>query len=145
MASIFTKIIKGELPSYKIAEDDKCYAFLDISPLAEGHTLIVPKQELDYIFDIDDDLYTHLHLFAKKVAKAIKQVIPCESRYGSDRSRCQTCTYTSCPFESGRRFELCKGKTLSSCRTDEGNSRTDCRKGGIINSHRFRGNGFSLK
>ncbi len=78
MASIFTKIIKGELPSYKIAEDDKCYAFLDISPLAEGHTLIVPKQELDYIFDIDDDLYTHLHLFAKKVAKAIKQVIPCE-------------------------------------------------------------------
>lgn len=78
MASIFTKIIKGELPSYKIAENDKCYAFLDISPLAEGHTLIVPKQELDYIFDIDDDLYTHLHLFAKKVAKAIKQVIPCE-------------------------------------------------------------------
>lgn len=78
MASIFTKIIKGELPSYKIAEDDKCYAFLDISPLVEGHTLIVPKQELDYIFDIDDDLYTHLHLFAKKVAKAIKQVIPCE-------------------------------------------------------------------
>lgn len=78
MASIFTKIIKGELPSYKIAEDDKCYAFLDISPLAEGHTLIVPKQELDYIFDIDDDLYTHLYLFAKKVAKAIKQVIPCE-------------------------------------------------------------------
>ena len=78
MASIFTKIIKGELPSYKIAEDDKCYAFLDISPLAEGLTLIVPKQELDYIFDIDDDLYTHLHLFAKKVAKAIKQVIPCE-------------------------------------------------------------------
>lgn len=78
MASIFTKIIKGELPSYKIAEDDKCYAFLDISPLAEGHTLIVPKQEFDYIFDIDDDLYTHLHLFAKKVAKAIKQVIPCE-------------------------------------------------------------------
>lgn len=78
MASIFTKIIKGELPSYKIAEDDKCYAFLDISPLAEGHTLVVPKQEVDYIFDIDDELYTHLHLFAKKVAKAIKQVIPCE-------------------------------------------------------------------
>ena len=78
MASIFTKIIKGELPSYKIAEDDKCYAFLDISPLAEGHTLVVPKQEVDYIFDIDDELYTHLHLFAKKVAKAIKQAVPCE-------------------------------------------------------------------
>lgn len=78
MASIFTKIINGELPSYKIAEDDKCYAFLDISPLAEGHTLVVPKQEVDYIFDIDDELYTHLHLFAKKVAKAIRQAVPCE-------------------------------------------------------------------
>lgn len=78
MASIFTKIINGELPSYKIAEDDKCYAFLDISPLAEGHTLVVPRQEVDYIFDIDDELYTHLHLFAKKVAKAIKQAVPCE-------------------------------------------------------------------
>lgn len=78
MASIFTKIINGELPSYKIAEDDKCYAFLDISPLAEGHTLVVPKQEVDYIFDIDDELYTHLYLFAKKVAKAIKQAVPCE-------------------------------------------------------------------
>lgn len=78
MASIFTKIINGELPSYKIAEDDKCYAFLDISPLAEGHTLVVPKQEVDYIFDIDDELYTYLHLFAKKVAKAIKQAVPCE-------------------------------------------------------------------
>mgnify|MGYP004461793091 FL=1 len=78
MASIFTKIINGELPSYKIAEDDKCYAFLDISPLAEGHTLVVPKREVDYIFDIDDELYAHLHLFAKKVAKAIKQVVPCE-------------------------------------------------------------------
>lgn len=78
MASIFTKIINGELPSYKIAEDDKCYAFLDISPLAEGHTLVVPKQEVDYIFDIDDELYTHLHLFARKVAKAIKQAVPCE-------------------------------------------------------------------
>lgn len=78
MASIFTKIINGELPSYKIAEDDKCYAFLDISPLAEGHTLVVPKQEVDYIFDIDDELYTHFHLFAKKVAKAIKQAVPCD-------------------------------------------------------------------
>lgn len=78
MASIFTKIINGELPSYKIAENDKCYAFLDISPLAEGHTLVVPKQEVDYIFDIDDELYIHLHLFARKVAKAIKQAVPCE-------------------------------------------------------------------
>ena len=78
MASIFTKIINGEIPSYKIAEDEKCYAFLDISPLAEGHTLVVPKQEVDYIFDIEDELLTHLHLFAKKVAKAMKEVIECE-------------------------------------------------------------------
>ena len=68
MASIFTKIINGEIPSYKIAEDEKCYAFLDISPLAEGHTLVVPKQEVDYIFDLEDELLMHLHLFAKKVA-----------------------------------------------------------------------------
>lgn len=78
MASIFTKIINGEIPSYKIAEDEKCYAFLDISPLAEGHTLVVPKQEVDYIFDLDDELLSHLHLFAKKVAKAMKEVIECE-------------------------------------------------------------------
>lgn len=78
MASVFTKIINGELPSYKIAEDDKCFAFLDISPLADGHTLVVPKQEIDYVFDIDDELYTHLYLFAKKVAKAIKQAVDCE-------------------------------------------------------------------
>lgn len=78
MSSIFTKIINGEIPSYKIAEDEKCYAFLDISPLVEGHTLVVPKQEVDYIFDLDDELLTHFHLFAKKVAKAMKEVIECE-------------------------------------------------------------------
>lgn len=78
MASIFTKIINGEIPSYKIAEDDKFYAFLDISPLAGGHTLVVPKQEIDYIFDIEDELLAQMHIFAKKVAKAIQSAIPCE-------------------------------------------------------------------
>ena len=78
MASIFTKIINGEIPSYKIAEDDKFFAFLDISPLAEGHTLVVPKQEIDYIFDIEDELLAQMHIFAKKVAKAIQTAIPCE-------------------------------------------------------------------
>ncbi len=78
MSSIFTKIINGEIPSYKIAEDENCYAFLDISPLAEGHTLVVPKKETDYIFDIDDELLGKLFVFAKKVAKAIKQVEECE-------------------------------------------------------------------
>lgn len=78
MSSIFTKIIKGEIPSYKIAEDDNYYAFLDISPLKEGHTLVVPKVEVDYIFDLDDDIYAGLMLFAKRVAKAVGKSIKCE-------------------------------------------------------------------
>ncbi len=78
MASVFTKIVKSEIPSYKIAEDENYYAFLDINPLAKGHTLVIPKKEVDYIFDIEDDLYQGLFLFAKKVAKAIVKVIPCE-------------------------------------------------------------------
>ena len=77
MATIFTKIIKGEIPSYKIAEDEFCYAFLDINPLSKGHTLVVPKQETDYIFDLDNDTYTHLNLFAKKLAVAIKKSVEC--------------------------------------------------------------------
>ncbi len=78
MASIFSKIIAGEIPCYKIAEDEHCFAFLDISPLAKGHTLVIPKQETDYIFDLDDALLSHLNVFAKRVAKAIESVIPCE-------------------------------------------------------------------
>ena len=78
MASIFTKIIKGEIPSYKIAENDKFYAFLDISPLAEGHTLVVPKLEEDYLFDLEDKLLAEMMVFSKKVSMAIKTAIPCE-------------------------------------------------------------------
>ncbi len=78
MASIFTKIINGEIPSYKVAENDLCYAFLDISPLAEGHTLVVPKKEVDYIFDLDYADYAALTAFARKVAKAQKKAIPCK-------------------------------------------------------------------
>lgn len=77
MSSIFSKIIKGEIPCYKIAEDDRFFAFLDINPLNEGHTLVVPKVEIDYLFDIDDDLYKDLMLFAKNVSIAIKKTIPC--------------------------------------------------------------------
>ena len=77
MASIFTKIIRGEIPSYKIAEDENYYAFLDINPLAKGHTLIVPKKETDYLFDLDDDLLAGMSVFSKKVALAIENVIPC--------------------------------------------------------------------
>lgn len=76
--TIFSRIIAGDLPSYKVAEDDKFYAFLDINPIVWGHTLVVPKKEVDYIFDLDDELLGDMAIFAKKVAKAIKEVIPCK-------------------------------------------------------------------
>jgi histidine triad (HIT) family protein len=78
MATIFTKIVEGEIPSYKVAESDRFYAFLDINPMAQGHTLVIPKKETDYIFDIDDQEYQDLFLFAKRVAAAIKKSIPCQ-------------------------------------------------------------------
>ncbi|NOU58827.1 HIT family protein [Marinifilum caeruleilacunae] len=78
MASIFTKIVQGEIPCHKIAEDDKYFAFLDISPLAKGHTLVIPKQEVDYIFDLEDDVLAGLNLFAKKIAKAIDKSVECK-------------------------------------------------------------------
>ena len=77
MASIFSRIVNGEIPSYKIAEDENYYAFLDINPLAKGHTLVVPKKEVDYIFDLDDQTLGGMMIFAKKVAKAIEKVVPC--------------------------------------------------------------------
>lgn len=78
MATIFTKIIQGEIPCYKIAEDDNFLAFLDINPLEKGHTLVIPKKEVDYIFDLDDQTYTGIYLFAKKVAKAIGRAVTCK-------------------------------------------------------------------
>lgn len=78
MATIFSKIAAGEIPSYKVAEDDKHYAFLDINPVAPGHTLVIPKKEVDYIFDLSDDEYLELQLFSKRVAKAMKKSLPCE-------------------------------------------------------------------
>jgi histidine triad (HIT) family protein len=77
MASIFSRIINGEIPCYKIAEDERYFAFLDINPLKKGHTLVVPKQETDYIFDLDDDQLAGLIIFSKKVAAAIKKAFPC--------------------------------------------------------------------
>ena len=78
MATIFTKIIRGEIPGYKIAEDENYYAFLDINPLAEGHTLVVPKKEVDYIFDLDEQDLAGLMVFARKVARRIREVVPCK-------------------------------------------------------------------
>jgi histidine triad (HIT) family protein len=77
MAGIFARIASGEIPSYKVAEDEKFFAFLDINPLVKGHVLVIPKQEIDYIFDIDEYMYKDLWQFAMKVAKAIKLEVPC--------------------------------------------------------------------
>ena len=76
--TIFSKIIAGDIPCYKIAEDDRYFAFLDISPLQKGHTLVVPKHEMDYIFDLDDEELAGMQVFAKKVALAIRKAIPCK-------------------------------------------------------------------
>lgn len=78
MASIFTKIAAGEIPSYKCAENDKFYAFLDINPLVKGHTLVIPRREVDYIFDLTDKELAEMTVFAKHVAGAIKRAFPCK-------------------------------------------------------------------
>lgn len=78
MASIFTRIVNGEIPSYKVAESDRFYAFLDINPLVPGHTLVIPKRETDYLFDLEDGEYRDLMLFAKRVAEALYRAVPCK-------------------------------------------------------------------
>ena len=78
MASIFSRIVKGEIPSYKIAENDRFFAFLDINPVAKGHTLVIPKRETDYIFSLDDEELAGMMVFAKKVAMAIEKAVPCK-------------------------------------------------------------------
>jgi len=78
MATIFSRIVRGEIPSYKVAEDDRFFAFLDINPLTKGHTLVVPKVEVDYLFDLDAETLAGLTLFAQRVAKAIEKVVPCK-------------------------------------------------------------------
>ena len=77
MATIFSKIVAGEIPSYKVAENEQFYAFLDINPLAKGHTLVIPKREVDYFFDLEDDEIAAMQVFAKRVATAIKEAFPC--------------------------------------------------------------------
>lgn len=77
MATLFSRIAAGEIPSYKVAETDRYFAFLDINPVQPGHVLVIPKKETDYIFDIEDDEYAGLQLFAKKVARALRRAVPC--------------------------------------------------------------------
>ena len=78
MATIFSRIVKGEIPCYKIAENDEFFAFLDINPVAKGHTLVIPKREVDYIFALDDNEIGEMMVFAKKVAQAIEKAVPCK-------------------------------------------------------------------
>jgi len=78
MATIFSKIVKGDIPCYKIAEDEHFFAFLDINPVMKGHTLVIPKRETDYLFSLDDDELAAMMVFAKKVAKAIEKAVPCK-------------------------------------------------------------------
>ena len=78
MASIFSRIVAGEIPCYKVAEDERFFAFLDINPVAKGHTLVIPKQEVDYIFDLDDETYCGLMAFARKVARALEGAVECK-------------------------------------------------------------------
>lgn len=78
MATIFSRIVKGEIPCYKIAEDEHFFAFMDINPVAKGHTLVIPKREVDYIFALDDNEVADMMVFAKKVAKAIEKAVPCK-------------------------------------------------------------------
>ena len=78
MASIFSRIVAGEIPSWKVAEDERYYAFLDINPLMEGHTLVIPKKEVEYIFDLDEETYAGLWQFAARVARAVKAAVPCK-------------------------------------------------------------------
>lgn len=78
MASIFSRIVAGEIPCYKVAEDDNYFALLDISPVAKGHTLVIPKKEVDYIFDLDDETYSGLMAFARRVARALQEAVECK-------------------------------------------------------------------
>lgn len=78
MPSLFSRIVNGEIPCYRVAESEGCLAFLDINPLVQGHVLVIPKKEVDYIFDLDDETYRDLWLFSKRVSKAIKKVVPCK-------------------------------------------------------------------
>ena len=101
MASIFSKIVKGEIPSYKVAEDEYYYAFLDINPLQKGHTLVIPKKETDYLFDLSDEELAGLMVFAKKVARAIGKTIPCCIGFG-----CPACTCSSGASQRRGRYEF---------------------------------------
>ena len=107
MATIFSRIIAGEIPCYKVAENEKFFAFLDINPLVKGHTLVVPKQEVDYIFDLSDEDLAAMHVFAKQVAYAIKKAFPCQ-KVGEAVT---PCTYSFNSYSKGIGYVVFESET----------------------------------
>ncbi len=112
MATIFSRIIAGEIPCYKVAENEKFFAFLDINPLVKGHTLVVPKQEVDYIFDLSDEDLAAMHVFAKKVARAIEKSIPLpKGRRSCYRTGSTPCTYSFNSYSKGIGYVVFESET----------------------------------
>ena len=112
MATIFSRIIAGEIPCYKVAENEKFFAFLDINPLVKGHTLVVPKQEVDYIFDLSDEDLAAMHVFAKQVACAIKKCIPLpKGRRSCYRTGSTPCTYSFNSYSKGIGYVVFESET----------------------------------
>ena len=116
MASIFSKIVAGEIPCHKVAEDEEFFAFLDINPVSAGHTLVIPKTEIDYIFDIDDSVLGRMMAFAKRVAQAQEKVIPCTSRISCNGVRSSSCSYSLDSYSEGVRYVFWRRKDASFAR-----------------------------
>ena len=111
MATIFSRIIAGEIPCYKVAEDDRFFAFLDINPLVKGHTLVIPKQEVDYIFDLNDEDLAAMHVFAKRVALAIGKAFPCRNgRRSGIGAGSASCAHTSDSYAERKRYAFSNPK-----------------------------------
>lgn len=111
MATIFSRIIAGEIPCYKVAENEKFFAFLDINPLVKGHTLVVPKQEVDYIFDLSDEDLAAMHVFAKQVAYAIKSIPLPKGRRSCYRTGSTPCTYSFNSYSKGIGYVVFESET----------------------------------
>ena len=121
MATIFSRIIAGEIPCYKVAEDDRFFAFLDINPLVKGHTLVIPKQEVDYIFDLNDEDLAAMHVFAKRVALAIGKAFPCRSGIGAGSA---SCAHTFDSYAERKRYAFLQSQTETDGRRIQGCGRS---------------------
>ena len=114
MATIFSRIVAGEIPCYKVAEDEQFFAFLDINPLVKGHTLVIPKREVDYIFDLKDEELAAMHVFAKKVALAIGKAFPCK-KVGMAGFGSASCSYSSDSDAERERYAFLQSQVAAFC------------------------------